>query len=181
LITIAHGLFAIFAGYQSKPTLSQLVPQVIIYTDGSSRGNPGPGGYGAILMAGTHRKELSGGYRLTTNNRMELMAVIKGLEALKKTGTRVVVYSDSQYVVNAVEKGWLNKWVATNFAGGKKNKDLWLKFYHLMRRHSLRFVWVKGHANNPYNNRCDELATQAADGKHLLVDDGFEQAGQSLL
>lgn len=153
----------------------EFMANITIYTDGSSRGNPGPGGYGAILMAGTHRKELSGGYRYTTNNRMELMAVIKALEALKKPGMHLTVYSDSQYIVNAVEKGWLRKWVATNFAGGKKNKDLWLQYDKLARQHKIRLVWVKGHADNPYNNRCDILATEAADGDQLQVDHGFEE------
>ncbi len=148
---------------------------ITIYTDGSSRGNPGPGGYGTILMAGPHRKELSQGYRRTTNNRMELMAVIAGLEALKKEGMNITVYSDSQYVVKAVEQGWLKKWIATDFRGGKKNRDLWTKFYHLSRKHTIKFVWVKGHADNPLNNRCDELATAAADGKNLIVDQGFEE------
>ncbi|MBO9659143.1 MAG: ribonuclease HI, partial [Chitinophagaceae bacterium] len=132
---------------------------ITIYTDGSSRGNPGPGGYGTILMAGPHRKELSQGYRLTTNNRMELMAVIAGLQALKNDGMNVTVYSDSQYVVKAVEQGWLKNWLATDFKGGKKNKDLWTMFSKLAKKHTLKFVWVKGHANNPHNNRCDELAT----------------------
>ncbi len=150
-------------------------PQVIIYTDGSSRGNPGPGGYGVILMAGQLRKELSEGYRLTTNNRMELMAVIKGLEALKKPQTRVLVYSDSKYVVDAVEKGWLQGWLRTNFKGGKKNPDLWRRFHDIYVRHQVRFQWVKGHADNPYNNRCDELATEAADHAPHLVDEWFEQ------
>lgn len=149
-------------------------PQVIIYTDGSSRGNPGPGGYGVVLMAGQHRKEMSEGFRLTTNNRMELMAVIKGLEALKKPGLRVVVYSDSQYVVNAVEKGWLQGWLRTKFKGGKKNPDLWLRFHNIYKQHHVRFVWVKGHADNAFNNRCDELATAAADGHHLHIDEWFE-------
>ena len=149
-------------------------PQVIIYTDGSSRGNPGPGGVGVVLMAGQHRKEMSEGFRLTTNNRMELMAVIKGLEALKKPGLRVVVYSDSQYVVNAVEKGWLQGWLRTNFKGGKKNPDLWVRFHNIYKQHHVRFVWVKGHADNAYNNRCDELATAAADGHHLHIDGWFE-------
>lgn len=149
-------------------------PQVIIYTDGSSRGNPGPGGYGVVLMAGTLRKELAEGYRRTTNNRMELLAVIKGLEALKKPNTRVVVYSDSKYVVDAVEKGWLNGWLRNNFAGGKKNPDLWRRFHAIYKQHQVRFMWVKGHADNPYNNRCDELATSAADGGNLLVDEEFE-------
>jgi ribonuclease HI len=149
-------------------------PTVTMYTDGSSRGNPGPGGYGVILMAGSHRKELSAGYRRTTNNRMELMAVIKGLEALKKAGTAVNIYSDSQYVVNAIEKGWLNNWLRTGFAGGKKNKDLWLEYHRCASRHSIKFFWVRGHSTNPYNNRCDELATAAADGGNLLVDEGYE-------
>lgn len=149
---------------------------IIIYTDGASRGNPGPGGYGVILMSGDHRKELSKGYKRTTNNRMELMAVIAGLEALKKQDLRVTIYSDSQYVVNAIEKGWLKNWIATNFKGGKKNRDLWMKFDELSKNHRLKFVWVRGHADNPWNNRCDELATAAADGHHhhLLTDEGYE-------
>jgi ribonuclease HI len=151
-----------------------------MYTDGSSRGNPGPGGYGVILIAGSHKKELSRGYRLTTNNRMELMAVIAGLEALKKEGSKVTIYSDSQYVVKAVEEGWLKNWIATNFKGGKKNKDLWMHYHHLSQNHTIRFVWVKGHANNPYNNRCDELATQAADGNDLLIDEGYLQDKNNL-
>lgn len=148
--------------------------ELIMYTDGSSRGNPGPGGYGTILFSGNHRKELSGGFRRTTNNRMELMAVIAGLEALKKEGMKITVYSDSQYVVKAVQEGWLKNWIATNFKGGKKNKDLWHRYNDLAKIHQVRFVWVKGHANNPNNNRCDELATAAADGKNLEVDTVFE-------
>jgi ribonuclease HI len=154
--------------------------QIIIYTDGASRGNPGPGGYGVILMSGSHKKELSKGYRNTTNNRMELMAVIAGLEGLKKDGWNVTIYSDSQYIVKAVKEGWLNKWIETNFKGGKKNKDLWMKFYHLAQNHNISFVWVRGHADNPYNNRCDELATEAADGKHLLPDTGFDASRKNL-
>ena len=149
---------------------------IIIYTDGSSRGNPGPGGYGALLLWGGHRKELAQGFRLTTNNRMELMAVIAGLEAIKKRELPVTVYSDSQYVVNAIEKGWLNNWIKTGFKGGKKNPDLWKKYYLLAKNFSVKMVWVKGHANNPYNNRCDELATSAADGKNLLTDEGYESS-----
>ncbi len=148
--------------------------QITIYTDGSSRGNPGPGGYGVVLMSGPHRKELSQGYRLTTNNRMELMAVIAGLEALKKNNLTVTIYSDSKYVVDAISKGWLNNWIKNNFAGGKKNPDLWKKYYQLSRPFNLKMVWVKGHADNPFNNRCDELATTAADGKNLLIDAGYE-------
>jgi len=147
---------------------------LIIYTDGSSRGNPGPGGYGAILLWGDKAKELSAGYRLTTNNRMELMGVIKALEALTKKNIPLTIYTDSQYIVNSVEKGWLNNWIKTDFKGGKKNKDLWLQFHELSKQFKIRFIWVKGHADNPYNNRCDELATTAADGKHLLIDEGYE-------
>jgi ribonuclease HI len=147
-----------------------------IYTDGSSRGNPGPGGYGTILLSGNHRKELSQGYRFTTNNRMELMAVIAGLEAVKKNDMPITVYSDSQYVVKAVEQGWLKNWMATNFKGGKKNSDLWKHYHQLSQQFTIKFVWVKGHANNPLNNRCDELATTAADSKHnLLIDEGYEK------
>lgn len=146
---------------------------ITIYTDGSARGNPGPGGYGVLLMFGKYVKELSGGFKHTTNNRMELMAVIEGLRALKTNDIPVTIYSDSQYVVNAVTKGWLNNWVRTDFKGGKKNKDLWLQYYSLAKRFQIKFLWVRGHADNPYNNRCDELATTAADGKNLAVDTGF--------
>lgn len=155
--------------------------ELVIYTDGASRGNPGPGGYGAILQWGGRRKELSAGYRRTTNNRMELMAVIAALEALNRDGLKISIYSDSQYVVKAVMEGWLKNWVATNFKGGKKNKDLWMRFHQLAKRHQIRFVWVKGHAENPFNNRCDELATAAADGNNLLVDEGFENAPPEML
>ncbi len=155
--------------------------EIIVYTDGSSRGNPGPGGYGAILMYGDKRKELSQGYRKTTNNRMELMGVIAALEAMKKTGLNITVYTDSQYIVKAIKEGWLNKWLATNFAKGKKNKDLWVKFYDLYKKHHVKFVWVKGHADNAYNNRCDQLATSAADGKDLLIDEGYEMDPDRLL
>lgn len=147
---------------------------IIIYTDGASRGNPGPGGYGVLLMYGKHIKELSGGFKKTTNNRMELMAVIEGLKALKTADLPVTVYSDSQYVVNAVTKGWLTNWIRTDFKGGKKNKDLWIAYHQLAKKFQIKFVWVKGHADNPYNNRCDVLATTAADGKHLVIDAGFE-------
>ena len=148
---------------------------ITLYTDGSSRGNPGPGGYGAILIWGNHKKELSQGYTHTTNNRMELMAVIAGLEAIKKREIPVTVYSDSQYVVNAVTKGWLENWIKTNFKGDKKNPDLWKRFHQLSKNFKLKFVWVKGHADNPYNNRCDELATAAADGTNKLIDKGYQE------
>ena len=144
-----------------------------LYTDGSSRGNPGNGGYGAILLWGNHVKELSQGYKHTTNNRMELMGVIAGLEAIKKVEVPVIVYSDSQYIVNAVEKGWLKNWIKTNFKGGKKNADLWRRYHDLAKNFSIQFVWVKGHADNPYNNQCDLLATTAADGKNHLIDEGY--------
>lgn len=147
---------------------------ITIYTDGAARGNPGPGGYGVLLMYGKHLKELSGGFRRTTNNRMELMAVIEGIKTLKTTELPVTIYSDSQYVVNSVTKGWLNNWVRTDFKGGKKNKDLWMQYYQLAKKFQIRFVWVKGHADNPYNNRCDELATAAADGRNLPEDVGYD-------
>ncbi len=145
----------------------------MIYTDGAARGNPGKGGFGAILIWGDIRKEISAGYRLTTNNRMELLAVIRALESLTKEGLRVEVYSDSKYVVEAVDKGWVFSWEKKGFKD-KKNPDLWRRFLMLYRRHHIRFFWVKGHADNPLNNRCDELATRAADGKMLLVDEGYE-------
>lgn len=148
--------------------------QIIIYTDGSSRGNPGPGGYGVILFWGNKRKELSQGFRKTTNNRMELLAVITALESLKRTDLPVLVYTDSKYVVDSITKKWLNNWIRTNFAGGKKNKDLWLRYAKVSTAFQVQFNWVKGHADNPYNNRCDELATTAADGGNRIVDEGFE-------
>ena len=153
---------------------------LVIYTDGAARGNPGPGGYGAVLMFGAARKELSAGYRHTTNNRMELLAVIKALQAITKNDLPITIFTDSKYVVDSVEKGWLKNWIATNFKGGKKNKDLWLEYFHLAKNLSIKFKWVKGHADNVFNNRCDELATAAADGKNLLVDEGYEKAGEDL-
>lgn len=147
---------------------------VIMYTDGASRGNPGPGGFGTILIWNGIEKQLSGGFKRTTNNRMELMAVIVGLQALKKTGLRLKIYSDSQYVVHSIEKGWLKTWIATDFKGGKKNKDLWLRYSALAVKHHVQFHWVKGHASNPFNNRCDELATAAADGPNLEEDEGYD-------
>lgn len=151
--------------------------QVEIYTDGSSRGNPGAGGYGTILKFGRHEKELSQGFRLTTNNRMELLAVIKGLEALTQNGLHITVFSDSKYVVEAVEKRWVFGWEKKGFKD-KKNPDLWRDFLKLYRKHHVKFVWIKGHNNHPYNERCDQLATAAADGKKLLIDTGYEAAQQ---
>ena len=155
--------------------------QLIIYTDGAARGNPGPGGYGVVMMWGDKRKEISAGYRLTTNNRMELLAVITALESLTKKNIPLTIYTDSQYIVNSVEKKWLDNWIKTDFKGGKKNKDLWLRFYRLAKDFTIKFVWVRGHADNPFNNRCDELATVAADGNHLLTDEGYEQEKNGLL
>jgi ribonuclease HI len=157
-----------------------MTKSIQMYTDGAARGNPGRGGYGVILMSGNHRKELSQGYRKTTNNRMELMAVIAGLEALKKNGMNITIYTDSQYVAKAIQEGWLKKWIATQFKGGKKNKDLWMQFNELSQNHSIKFIWVKGHADNPFNNRCDELATAAADGADLLIDEEYEKDKNSL-
>lgn len=149
--------------------------QLMIYTDGAARGNPGPGGYGAVLLWGDKKRELSAGYRYTTNNRMELMAVIVALQSLTRKDIPVTIYTDSQYVVNTVEKKWLDNWIKTDFKGGKKNKDLWLLYHSLAKNFRIRFVWVKGHADNALNNRCDELATAAADGKHLLIDEVYEK------
>ena len=147
---------------------------VLIYTDGASRGNPGPGGFGAVMLYGTLRKELSEGFRLTTNNRMELLSVIAALEALKKENTTVTIYSDSKYVVDSVEKKWVFGWEKKNFKQ-KKNTDLWIRFLNVYRKQNVKFVWVKGHASNKENNRCDELAVAAAQEKHLKVDVGYEK------
>jgi ribonuclease HI len=146
-----------------------------MYTDGSSRGNPGPGGYGTVLIYGKHRKELSEGYRETTNNRMELLAVIKGLKALKKEGIRVDVYTDSKYVHDAVEKKWVFGWEKKGFAK-KANPDLWRIFLQQYRKFSVHMHWVKGHAGHPENERCDVLATEAADAGDWLIDHEFEKA-----
>ncbi len=153
---------------------------ISIYTDGASRGNPGPGGYGVVMIAGAHRKELSEGFRLTTNNRMELLSVIVALETLKKEGTAVTVYSDSKYVVDSVELKWVMGWEKKGFKD-KKNPDLWMRFLKIYRKHLVKFVWVKGHADNVNNNRCDELATAAADGQDLLIDEGYEMDVDHLL
>jgi ribonuclease HI len=146
---------------------------ITIYTDGASRGNPGPGGYGVVLLSGPHRREISEGFKSTTNNRMELLAVIIGLEALKKDGMNVTIYSDSQYVVNSVEKGWVFGWVKINFKG-KKNSDLWKRFLSVYNRHKVKFIWIKGHNETKENERCDRLAVAAALDKANLKDDvGF--------
>jgi ribonuclease HI len=154
--------------------------KVVIYTDGSSKGNPGPGGYGAVLISEKgHRKELSEGFRKTTNNRMELMAVIKALEALKKP-CEVIVFSDSKYVVDSVVKGWVFEWEKKGFSG-KKNPDLWKRFLKVFRRHRVHFEWVKGHDGIDLNERCDQLAVKASERKELKVDEGYENTGNSEL
>ncbi|MGK7391585.1 MAG: ribonuclease HI [Candidatus Cyclobacteriaceae bacterium M2_1C_046] len=146
---------------------------ITIFTDGAAKGNPGPGGYGVVLLYKQLRKELSEGFRLTTNNRMELLAVIKGLEALKKEGSLVTIYSDSKYVVEAVEKGWIWNWQKKGFKK-IKNVDLWQRFIPLFRKHKVKFVWVKGHAGIPENERCDQLAVEAASEPILPPDKGYE-------
>ncbi len=151
---------------------------VIIYTDGGASGNPGPGGYGALLMYGEHEKEMSAGFRLTTNNRMELLAVIVALEALKRPGLDVQVYSDSKYVVDAVEKGWVMGWERKNFKD-KKNPDLWKRFLKVYRKHRVAFHWVKGHAGNPNNERVDALAVAAYQTGNLGVDEAYESTGNA--
>lgn len=152
---------------------------ISIFTDGACKGNPGPGGYGVVLRYGGHYKELSGGFRKTTNNRMELLAVIVGLEALKQKNIPVTVYSDSKYVVDAIEKKWLVGWQKKQFAG-KKNKDLWLRYLDVSRGFQLNFVWIKGHAGHPENERCDVLAVEAATKNAVLADVGFESDGLAL-
>ena len=153
--------------------------KIVIYTDGAARGNPGPGGYGIVLKSGPHRKELSEGYRLTTNNRMELLAVIVALETLKIEGSNVTLYTDSKYVADAVEKGWLKEWVKKGFKK-KKNPDLWIRFLKIYDKHNVAFVWVKGHANNVENERCDELAVEASKKSILQVDTEYEKEENKL-
>ena len=146
--------------------------KVIIYTDGSAKGNPGNGGYGVVLLNGGFQKEISQGYILTTNNRMELLAVITGLEALKRS-CEVMVYSDSKYVIDSVEKGWVFGWQKKDFKG-KKNQDLWKRFLKIYKQHQVEFTWVKGHAGNKYNEVCDALAVNAAESKNLISDSEYE-------
>ena len=153
--------------------------EIIIYTDGAARGNPGPGGYGVVLMSGKHRKELSEGFRRTTNNRMELLAVIKALEALKNPGSSVTIYTDSKYVADAVNKGWVFQWERNGFKK-KKNPDLWKRFLEVYRKHKVRLVWVKGHNNLRENERCDRLAVEASKGENLKPDTGYEKEEQKL-
>lgn len=146
---------------------------IYLYTDGAAKGNPGPGGYGVVLIFKQHRKEMAEGFRLTTNNRMELLAVITGLEALKGEGFEVTVVSDSKYVVDSVAKGWIHGWVRKGWKD-VKNVDLWKRFLLVYKKHKVTFQWVKGHAGHPENERCDELAVAASIGPRLLIDEGYE-------
>jgi ribonuclease HI len=146
--------------------------EIVIYTDGAARGNPGPGGYGVVMMSGKHRKELSEGFELTTNNRMELLAVIRGLQALKRNDLPVKIYTDSKYVSDSVNKRWVFNWETKGFKN-KKNPDLWREFLEVYRRHKVSFIWVKGHANIPENERCDQLAVEASHWNKLKVDSGY--------
>ena len=148
---------------------------IYLFTDGAAKGNPGPGGYGVVLIYGKHRKELSKGFIETTNNRMELLAVIAGLESLNTNEHPVAIYSDSKYVVDPINKGWLRKWQQTGFKK-KKNVDLWQRFLPLQKKFTLTFHWLKGHAGHPENERCDELAVEAAEGGGLIVDEGFTRS-----
>lgn len=153
-------------------------PPIMLYTDGASSGNPGPGGYGVVLKCGPHAKEMSGGFSLTTNNRMELLAVIIGLEAINWSNAEVHVWSDSSYVVNAINKGWLDAWQKKGFAK-VKNPDLWMRLLPLLGKHRVAFHWIKGHAGHPENERCDALAVAsgagaAAKGVQLPQDPGYE-------
>jgi ribonuclease HI len=161
--------------------MNKPLKKVTVYTDGACLGNPGPGGYGAVLISGERRQELSGGFRLTTNNRMEIMAAIAALSILR-TRCQVDLYSDSQYLVNAMTKGWVTRWRARNWMRTKvekaKNPDLWEQLLKLCSRHQVAFHWIKGHNNHLENERCDQLAVAAASGKDLATDAGYE-AGQA--
>jgi len=152
--------------------------EITIYTDGAASGNPGPGGYGVVLIYGRHRLEKSEGFRLTTNNRMELLAVITGLESLKITGSRVVIYTDSKYVADAVDKGWVFQWESKAFKK-KKNSDLWKRFLKIYRKHKVRFVWIKGHGNNRENELCDHMAVEASRKNDLQEDTGYKPGDEN--
>lgn len=148
--------------------------KITIYTDGAARGNPGPGGYGIVMISGDHRKELSQGYKLTTNNRMELLAVIVALETLNWQNSDVTVYTDSRYVADAVEKKWIFEWERKGFKK-KKNPDLWKRFLVIYRKHNVNFKWIKGHAAIPENELCDRLAVEASMGSSLPEDPGYNE------
>lgn len=154
-------------------------PEIVVYTDGAASGNPGPGGYGVVMKYGKHRKELSAGFRLTTNNRMELLGVIVALEHLKFPGSNVTIYSDSKYVCEAVNQKWLFEWERKGFKK-KKNPDLWRMFLPLYRKHNVTLIWIKGHSNIPENERCDRLAVEASRLPGLPADEGYEQADNTL-
>lgn len=147
-------------------------PKIFLYTDGAASGNPGPGGYGVVLVCGSLRREISGGFALTTNNRMELLAVIKGLEAIKWERADVEVWSDSQYVVKAITEGWLESWILKDWKK-VKNPDLWQRFVPLFRAHNVTFHWLKGHAGHPENERCDALAVAAYKANPVEKDEGY--------
>lgn len=159
--------------YKIKSRSFKIVSLIEIYTDGSSRGNPGPGGYGIVLSYNGNEKEISEGFRKTTNNRMELLAVIVALESLKTTKIPVKIYSDSKYVIDSITKGWLKSWVQKNFKG-KKNKDLWLRYDKISKQYQVYFEWVKGHAGNIKNERCDVLAVEASKNSDLSIDQNYE-------
>jgi len=149
--------------------MNKPLKDITVYTDGAARGNPGPGGYGVVLISGKNRKEISQGFQLTTNNRMELLAVIVALEVLKIIPCKVTIYTDSKYVADAVSKGWVFSWESKQFKK-KKNPDLWIRFLKIYRKHHVQFEWVKGHSNHPENELCDKLAVQASYGPNLLID-----------
>jgi ribonuclease HI len=147
-----------------------------IYTDGASAGNPGPGAYAAILQYHKHEKILVKGFRKTTNNRMELLAVIAGLTALKAERQVIEIYSDSRYVIDAIEKGWLQKWLRTGFKN-KKNPDLWARFWELYQKHTIKFFWIKGHSGHVMNEQCDQLAVKCIKTGYLFIDEWYENHG----
>jgi len=160
--------------------MNQSKPPIFLYTDGAASGNPGPGGYGVVLRCGSYQKELSGGFALTTNNRMELLAVIVGLEQIKWDNAEVFCVSDSSYVVNAWNQGWLENWKRTGFKG-KKNVDLWLRFDAVSKKHRISFTWIKGHAGHPENERCDALAVEARSQTNLPEDTGYLAESSQLI
>ena len=155
-----------------------MASEITIYTDGAASGNPGPGGYGVVLMSGRHRLEKSEGFRLTTNNRMELMAVIAGLEALRIPGSKVVIYTDSKYVADSVEKGWVFQWESKAFKK-KKNPDLWIRFLKVYRKHNVKLKWIKGHSSIPENELCDRLAVDAYRKNDLSDDTGYSPENEN--
>ncbi|MDY0142305.1 MAG: ribonuclease HI [Bacteroidales bacterium] len=152
-------------------------PKIEIYTDGAARGNPGPGGYGIVLISGKHRKELSEGFRKTTNNRMELLAVIVALETLKIENSDVNIYTDSKYVSESVNQDWISGWIKKSFKK-VKNPDLWKRLINIYKLHNVKFIWVKGHSDNEENNRCDYLAVEASKKLNPLIDQYYEEISQ---